>query len=72
MALAGLGIAWLPESLAAPDLESGALVPAAPAGWRLDLDIALVRRAGDGRELVDRAAAVLAELIDVEPHANPA
>ena len=72
MALAGLGIAWVPESLAAPDLESGALVPAAPAGWRLDLDIALVRRAGDGRELVDRAAAVLAELIDVEPHANPA
>jgi DNA-binding transcriptional LysR family regulator len=63
MALAGLGVAWLPASLAAADLESGALVPAAPEGWRLDLDIALVRRAGDGRELVARAAAALAELI---------
>lgn len=63
LALAGLGIAWLPESLAAPDLESGALVPAAPEGWRLDLDIALVRRADDGREVVGRAVAALAALI---------
>ncbi len=72
LALAGLGLAWLPESLVAPDLAGGALVPAAAEGWRLDLDIALVRRAGDGRELVGRAAAVLAELIGAGGHANPA
>lgn len=72
LALAGLGLAWLPESLVAPDLAGGALVPAAPEGWRLDLDIALVRRAGDGRELVGRAAGVLAELIGAGGHANPA
>jgi DNA-binding transcriptional LysR family regulator len=70
MALAGLGLAWLPESLAAPDIAAGALVPAAPEGWRLDLDVALVRRVDDGRERVARAAGVLAELIRGTPHAK--
>jgi DNA-binding transcriptional LysR family regulator len=40
----GLGIAWLPRSLVAPDLEAGLLASAGRERWEVALDIKLVRR----------------------------
>ena len=40
----GIGIAWLPKSLVAPDLEMGVLGPAGGAQWEVALDIMLHRR----------------------------
>lgn len=42
----GQGIAWLPESLAAPDLAASSLVPAAHAPSPIPLDIRMFRAAG--------------------------
>jgi LysR family transcriptional regulator, hypochlorite-specific transcription factor HypT len=39
----GIGIAWLPKSLVAPDLEAGILVPAGGKKWEVALDIRLYR-----------------------------
>jgi LysR family transcriptional regulator, hypochlorite-specific transcription factor HypT len=39
----GLGIAWLPKSLVAPDLEAGLLVAAGGKQWEVALDIKLHR-----------------------------
>ena len=44
MALAGRGIAWLPESLVAEELESGRLVAAGPAALRVPLEVRLYRQ----------------------------
>ena len=44
MALAGFGIAFLPESLIEDDLKGEFLVPALPKRYRLDLDIMIIRR----------------------------
>lgn len=43
MALDGRGVAWLPRSLVADELESGRLVPAAPPRWNVALEVRLVR-----------------------------
>lgn len=40
----GIGIAWLPKSLVAPDLEAGLLAPAGGKRWEVALDIKLYRR----------------------------
>ena len=45
MALEGRGLAWLPMSLVADDLRSGALVDAGAGGWRVPVDIRLYRQA---------------------------
>ncbi len=42
-ARAGDGVAWLPETLVAPDLEAGLLVPTGPDTWQVALDIRLHR-----------------------------
>lgn len=42
-AQAGDGVAWLPESLVRPDLESGILVRTGRADWSVDLSIRLLR-----------------------------
>ena len=42
-ARAGDGIAWLPKSLVAPDLENDLLVRTGDPGWEVDLDIRLHR-----------------------------
>ena len=42
-ARAGEGVAWLPETLVAPDLEAGVLVPTGPEAWHIALDIRLHR-----------------------------
>ena len=44
MALAGRGIAWLPASLVADELASGALVPAGGERWRVPVEIRLYRQ----------------------------
>lgn len=43
MALAGKGIAWLPKTLIADDLERGVLVEAAPHAWCIKMEIKLYR-----------------------------
>jgi DNA-binding transcriptional LysR family regulator len=40
----GIGIAWLPRSLVAPDLEAGHLQPAGGKRWEVALEIKLFRR----------------------------
>ncbi len=45
MALAGFGIAFLPQSLIEDDLAAEFLVPALPKRYRLDLEILIIRRA---------------------------
>lgn len=42
-AQAGDGVAWLPKSLVAPDLENDLLVRTGDPGWEVDLDIRLHR-----------------------------
>ena len=44
-ARAGDGVAWLPRSLVAPDLEAGHLVRTGAADWEVPLDIRLLRNA---------------------------
>ena len=39
----GTGVAWLPHSLVAPDLEAGLLVMTGNPKWKIDLDIRLFR-----------------------------
>lgn len=46
MALAGFGMAFLPESLIEDDLQGGFLVPALPKRYQMDMDILILRRAG--------------------------
>lgn len=43
MALDGRGLAWLPKTLIAEDLQQGRLVEAAPPDWRIDLEVRLYR-----------------------------
>lgn len=47
MALDQRGLAWLPQLLVGGDLAAGRLVDAAPAEWRIGLDIRLYRRRGE-------------------------
>ncbi|MEM9477917.1 MAG: LysR family transcriptional regulator [Pseudomonadota bacterium] len=42
-ARAGDGVAWLPETLVAPDLDAGLLVPTGPDAWQVALEIRLYR-----------------------------
>ena len=55
MALAGFGMAFLPESLIEDDLQGEFLIPALPKRYRLDLDILIIRRqaamGADGEKL---------------------
>ncbi|MDX2203365.1 MAG: LysR family transcriptional regulator [Hyphomicrobiaceae bacterium] len=39
----GTGLAWLPESLVAPDLEAGVLAQAGASRWQIPLDIMLYK-----------------------------
>ncbi|MEJ8811019.1 LysR family transcriptional regulator [Variovorax ureilyticus] len=47
MALEGRGVAWLPRSLIAAELKSGALVAAASAEWNVPVEIRLYRQRAD-------------------------
>ncbi len=43
MVLSGRGVAWLPQSLIAEDLDSGRLMPVGPQSWRIPLQVRLYR-----------------------------
>ncbi|MEM7059260.1 MAG: LysR family transcriptional regulator [Pseudomonadota bacterium] len=47
----GAGVAWLPQTLIAPDLESGKLTLTGDVAWHVKLDINLHRRTGAGNAL---------------------
>lgn len=55
----GLGIAWLPRSLVAPDLDTGALVTAGAPHWWIDLNVNLYRRRDERNGLLLRVWAFL-------------
>ena len=40
----GAGVAWLPESLVTPDLESGALIQTGAVHWQVPLEVRLFRK----------------------------
>ncbi len=54
MALAGLGIAWLPQRLIDPDLRSGRLVYAFPQDHFIQMSIRLVRLEGKNGEMANQ------------------
>ncbi|CAG9243369.1 LysR family transcriptional regulator [Paraburkholderia unamae] len=60
MAMAGWGVAWLPESLIRDELAAGTLSPASddPA-WRFTVDICIYRNADATRPVVDEFWAAL-------------
>lgn len=65
MAVAGFGLTWLPMNSVQPELASGRLVRAGPAGWDLIFDIRLFRAADRGRPATEQlwiAAAKAAQL----------
>lgn len=51
-ARAGDGVAWLPKSLVAPDLENGLLVRTGEADWNIDLEIRLFRNLKRSNRLI--------------------
>lgn len=55
----GIGIAWLPKSLVAPDLEAGLLAPAGGKRWEVALDIKLFRRRQQTNSLTNKIWAFL-------------
>lgn len=61
MALDARGVAWLPQRLIDDELKDGRLVEAAPADWRIALDIRLVR----GQATLPKAAEAFWSGLDV-------
>lgn len=47
-AVAGMGVAWLPESSILPDLQAGRLVAAGGPAWALQLQVIVVRARDNG------------------------
>lgn len=43
MAIEGRGVAWLPQSLVAQDIDAGRLTPAAGKAWQVPIEIRLIR-----------------------------
>jgi LysR family transcriptional regulator, hypochlorite-specific transcription factor HypT len=43
MAIEGRGVAWLPRSLVAQEIDTGRLILAAGAAWQVPIDIRLIR-----------------------------
>jgi DNA-binding transcriptional LysR family regulator len=54
MAVAGWGLAWVPESIARDDLAAGRLVRAGDTDWTIDVEIRLYRNRTNRRPIVDR------------------
>ncbi|HMG50649.1 MAG TPA: LysR family transcriptional regulator [Inquilinus sp.] len=66
MALAGRGLAWIPESLVAEELRSGALVRAGGPSWTLVVEIRLYR-ASANRPCADRLWSAVPDWRDTMP-----
>lgn len=58
MAMAGWGVAWVPESLMRQELQNGALVRAADESWDIRVDVRLYRSRENRRPVVERIWAV--------------
>lgn len=55
MALAGWGVAWLPEKLIEQDIREGRLAAASnDAKWNIDVEIRIYRHAASSRPIVER------------------
>lgn len=54
MACSGRGLAWLPRSLVAPELASGALVEAADTDWTVEIEIRLYRQRAKMSAIAER------------------
>lgn len=54
MALAGWGVAWVPESLIRTELDNGTLVRAGDTSWDIRVDIRLYRSRQNRRPIVNR------------------
>lgn len=54
MAIAGWGVAWIPESLVAAELASGALTRAGGPEWEIEVEIRLYRSKENRRPIVKR------------------
>lgn len=71
MALAGWGLAWIPESIVRLDLAGGQLVRAADPSWDLTVDIRLYRSLSNSRPVVEQFWRIIseeqAEPLDVKP-----
>lgn len=73
----GVGLAWLPRSLVAPDLEAGILAPAGGSRWHIPLEVRVHRIRRQANALTDRIWAFLASresrplLAGVEQTARP-
>lgn len=67
MALAGRGLAWIPESLIAEELRSGALVRAGSPAWTLDVEIRLYRTSAASRPCAERFWSAVADWREIVP-----
>jgi DNA-binding transcriptional LysR family regulator len=61
LALEGRGLAWLPMSLVAEDLRSGALVDAGAGAWRVPVDIRLYRQQAQMAPVAEALWALVSE-----------
>ena len=61
MAIAGHGVAWIPESLIREEMRTGALVPAGGREWFLESDIRLYRNRARARPSVELFWSALGE-----------
>ncbi|MFC5430714.1 LysR substrate-binding domain-containing protein [Paraburkholderia denitrificans] len=53
LVMEGEGVAWLPRSTIASELEAGDLVPAGPAAWNLDIELRVYRDSSNRNEFLD-------------------
>jgi DNA-binding transcriptional LysR family regulator len=67
MVLAGRGVAWIPESLVADELRSGALVAAADPSWHLTAEIRLYRTHARSRPAVERLWSAIEDYAETSP-----
>lgn len=56
----GIGLAWLPRSLVAPDLEAGVLAPAGGVRWHVPLEVRIHRIRRQGNALTNKIWSFLA------------
>ncbi|SDM23472.1 DNA-binding transcriptional regulator, LysR family [Oryzisolibacter propanilivorax] len=54
MALEGRGIAWLPQSLVAQELQDGRLVPAGPQAWNIEIEVRLYRQGAEMAQVAEQ------------------
>lgn len=66
MAMAGWGVAWVPESLIREELENGTLVPAAGSDWNIKLEIRLFHSKNNHRAVIERLWEKLEDLNTAE------